>query len=112
MKFQKIKYSDLNAKAQEMYNFQKIAALLANYGYTSMWLNNDQNGADFIAVHLDGVSDIKVQLKGRLSFAKRYKGKNLYIGLIANESVYLYPHDEVIFKVESKISDNTWIEKV
>ena len=41
MKFQKIKYSDLNAKAQEMYNFQKIAALLANYGYTSMWLNND-----------------------------------------------------------------------
>ena len=72
MKLQKIRYSDLNPKAQEMYNFQKIAAVLADYGFTCMWLNNDWNGADFIAVHVDGVTDIKVQLKGGLSFANKY----------------------------------------
>ena len=61
---------DLNGKAREMYNFHKVAAVLADYGYTCMWLSNDWNGADFIAVHIDGVSDIKVQLKGGISFAQ------------------------------------------
>jgi hypothetical protein len=111
MKLQKIRYSDLNPKAQEMYNFHKIAALLADYGYTSMWLSNDWNGADFIAVHIDGVSDIKVQLKGGISFAKKYKGKSLYICFIDKASVYLYPHDEILERVEHVISDKRWHEK-
>ena len=77
MKLQKIKYTDLNAKAQETYNFHKAACILADYGYNCIWLSNDWNGADFIAVHIDGISDIKVQLKGGPSFAKKYKDKNL-----------------------------------
>ena len=71
MKFEKIVYSDLNSKAKEMYNFQKVSATLADYGFTTMWLNNDWQGAVFIGVHADGVTDIKVQLKGRLSFNKK-----------------------------------------
>ena len=82
MKLEPIKYEDLNAKAKETYNFHKIAAILADYGYNSIWLSNDWNGADFIAVHIDGVSDIKIQLKGGISFAQKYRGKNLYIGFI------------------------------
>jgi hypothetical protein len=111
MKLQKINYSDLNARAKEMYNFQKAAAKLADYGFTCMWLNNDWQGADFIAVHADGETEIKVQLKGRLSFAKKYIGKHIYICFITNDNIYLYPHDEVLQLVEERISDKTWLSK-
>ena len=111
MKLEKINYSDLNAKAQEMYNFHKVAAVLADYGYTSIWLSNDWNGADFIAVHVDGVSDIKVQLKGGLSFAEKYRGKNLYICFMSEGNIYLYPHDEILSQVEKVISDKKWQKK-
>lgn len=109
MKFEKIRYDDLNAKAKEMYNFHKVSSVLADYGFTTMWLTNDWKGADFIAVHLDGVTDIKVQLKGRLSFDKKYVGKNLYICFIEGGDVYLYPHDLILRQVEQKISDKKWI---
>jgi hypothetical protein len=111
MKLEPIKYQDLNAKAKETYNFHKIAAILADYGYNSIWLSNDWNGADFIAVHIDGVSDIKIQLKGGISFAQKYRGKNLYIGFIEQGDLYLYPHDDVLEQVEPVISDKKWIEK-
>ena len=112
MKLTKINYSALNSKAKEMYNFHKVSAKLADYGYTCMWLNNDWQGADFIAVHVDGVTDIKIQLKGRLSFAKKYVGKEIYICFIDNDNdIYLYPHDEILQQVEHRISDRTWIAK-
>ena len=111
MKLEPIKYEDLNAKAKETYNFHKIAAILADYGYNSIWLSNDWNGADFIAVHIDGVSDIKIQLKGGISFAQKYRGKNLYIGFIEQGDLYLYPHDDVLEQIEPVISDKKWIEK-
>ena len=112
MKLTKVNYSDLNSKAKEMYNFQKVSAKLADYGYTCMWLNNDWQGADFIAVHVDGVTDLKVQLKGRLSFAKKYIGKEIYISFIdKNNDIYLYPHDEMLNIIVKKISDKTWIDK-
>ncbi len=110
MIFEKIEYSDLNSKAKEMYNFQKVSAKLADYGFTTMWLNNDWQGADFIGVHADGITDIKVQLKGRLSFSKKYIGKNIYMCFIAEGNVYLYPHDDVLNKLEHRISDQTYIK--
>ena len=111
MKLRKVRYEELNAKAQEMYNFQKVAAKLADYGFTCMWLTNDWQGADFIAVHADGVTDLKVQLKGRLSFAQKYRGKNIHICFIDNNITYLYPHDEILDQVERKIADKTWLAK-
>ncbi len=111
MKLEKIKYTDLNSKAQEMYNFHKTAAILADYGYSCMWLSNDWNGADFIAVHIDGISNINVQLKGGPSFAKKYRGKNLYIGFLDQDYLYIYPHDEILDQVEAVISDKKWQEK-
>jgi len=111
VEFKKVRYQDLNAKAQEMYNFQKVAAILADYGFTCMWLNNDWQGADFIGVHADGVTDIKVQLKGRLSFAKKYVGKEIYVCFIDGSDTYLYPHDKILAIVEPKIADKVWQEK-
>lgn len=46
----KLSYKDLNSKEKENYNYHKVAAALAEYGYDSMRLNNDWQGADFIAV--------------------------------------------------------------
>ena len=111
MKLEKINYSELNKKAREIYNFHKTASILADYGYNCIWLTNDWNGADFIAVHIDGISDFKVQLKGGISFAKKYRNKDLYIGFIEQGDLYLYPHDEILDQVESVISDKKWLEK-
>lgn len=96
---EKIEYKNLNAKAKEMYNFQKVSAVLADYGFTTMWLNNDWQGADFIAVHIDGNTNLKVQLKARLTFDEKYIGKDIYICFIEEENVYLYPHDELMILV-------------
>jgi len=94
-----------------MYNFQKVSAVLADYGFTTMWLNNDWQGADFIALHSDGETNIRVQLKGRLSFARKYVGKNIYICFIEGGDTYLYPHDALLNLVEERISDQTWKTK-
>lgn len=110
MKLERVTYQSLSPKAQETYNFHKMASILADYGYNCIWLSDDWNGADFIAVHMDGVSDIKVQLKGGISFSQKYRGKNLYIGFFYSGDLYLYPHDVILEKVESDISDKKWIE--
>lgn len=111
MKLIKIKYENLNPRAQEMYNFQKASSKLADYGFTTMWLNNDWQGADFLAVHADGSTFLKVQLKGRLSFNKKYIGKEIYICFITGLDIYLYPHDSILNEIEHRISDKVWLEK-
>ena len=58
----KILYKNLNAKQKETFNFQKVSAVLADYGYACIRLNDDWNGADFIAQHIDGLNYLKIQL--------------------------------------------------
>ena len=70
--FQRIQYEQLNSRQKENFNFQKVAAELADYGFNCMWLNDDWQGADFIACHIDGNNFIKVQLKGRLTIDQRF----------------------------------------
>lgn len=67
MSFAPVPFKTLNAKQKEIYNFQKIAARLADYGYHSMWLSDDWQGADFLACHVDGKTVLRVQLKSRLT---------------------------------------------
>jgi hypothetical protein len=93
--FTRIEYSKLNAKHKENYNFQKVAARLADFGYNSMRLSDDYEGADFIALHNESGEHLLVQLKGRLSFDSKYYGKKLHIAFRVNEDVYIYPHDEL-----------------
>lgn len=93
---QKIDYNDLNARQKENYNFQKIAATLAGYGYSCMWLNDDWQGADFIANHIDGIEFLKVQLKSRLTINRKYIGKDIYVAFRYEGDTYLYPHDELM----------------
>lgn len=97
--FQRVEYKDLNARQQENYNFQKIGARLADYGFNCLRLSDDWQGADFIACHFDGQEFLKVQLKGRLTFESKYRGKAIYIAFLDQQRCYVYPHDELQARV-------------
>lgn len=96
MIFEKNNYNELNSKQKENFNFHTVAAKLAEYGYNSMRLTDDWQGADFISVHINGEEMIKVQLKSRFTIDKKYFGKDIWIAFIENGVVKLYKHDEVI----------------
>lgn len=109
----KISYAKLNAKQKENYNFQKVSAVLADYGFVTIKLSDDWQGADFIAQHVDGETFLKIQLKGRLMFDKKYIGKNLHIAFFEDEDWYLYPHDqmlEIILEHTNISNTKSWIE--
>ncbi len=93
--YQKISYQSLNSKQKENYNFQKVSAHLADYGFNCLRLTDDWQGADFIACHIDGNTFLKVQLKGRLSMDQKYSGKDIHIAFCEDGIWYLYPHDQV-----------------
>lgn len=71
MALRKISYNDLNSRQRENYNFPKVSAILADYGFVTPHLTDDWQGADFIAQHIDGETFLKVQLKGRLTLDKK-----------------------------------------
>ncbi len=91
----RVRYEELNPKQQENYNFHRISAILAEYGFTTLRLTDDWQGADFLAQHREG-EFLKVQLKGRLCFDKKYINKDVFIAFSEKGSWYLYPHDELL----------------
>lgn len=100
LRLQPIRYADLNAKQKEIYNFQKIAAALADYGFNCIKLQDDWQGADFLAYHKDGSQTLRVQLKGRVTIDRKYLGRDLYIAFPFGEGVwYLVPHDELVRQI-------------
>ena len=96
----KINYLHLDSKAKESYNFAKIAAILADYGYESLWLNNDSNGADFLANH--ATHTLRLQLKGAIAFAEKYKYKDIYIVFKYEDGLWLYEHDTFLLEMPKK----------
>ena len=109
MHLTKISYKDLNARQKENYNFHKVAASLADYGYNSMRLSDDWQGADFIAVKGDEM--IKVQLKGRFTLDKKYIGKDIYVAFIEDNIVKIYNHDDTLSIVPKNIlNSKSWKE--
>ena len=95
-------YDSLDSRQKENYNFQKVSGVLADYGYSTVRLTQDWAGADFVAQHADGVTFLRVQLKGRLTFKKDYIGKDLWICFRDGHDVYLFPHDKVLDLLLSK----------
>lgn len=100
--FERVVYSSLNARQQENYNFQKVAGELADYGYNCLRLNDDWQGADFIACHINGSTFLKVQLKGRFTIDEKYCGKDIHIAFLDGDDCYVYRHDEVMNQVLSQ----------
>ena len=96
MQLRRVDYRELNGKQKEIYNFQKVAARLADYGFNCIKLDDDWMGADFLAYHKDGVQTLRVQLKGRLTISKKYTGKDLYLCFRHRGDWYLVPHDTLV----------------
>ena len=101
--FERVKYKDLKARQKENYNSHKISAALANYGYNIIRLTDYWHGADAIAVHIDGKTFLKVQIKGRFTLNEKYKGKDIWIAFVHRkddnpEEIYVFPHDDLLKK--------------
>ena len=96
MTLKKIEYSELNNRQKETYNFQKVSSILSDYGFATIKLNDDWQSADFIAQHIDGETYLKIQLKGRLTFNEKYKGKNIKICFPYKDDWYLIDHDKLL----------------
>jgi hypothetical protein len=92
----KIRYANLDSRQKENYNFQKVSGILADYGFATIRLSDDWNGADFLAKHVNRKAILRVQLKGRLAVYKKYRRIDLYICFRLRESWYLFPHDVVL----------------
>ena len=97
--FKRVSYIDLDPKQQENYNYMKVSAVLADYGFVTMRLSSDWKFADFIAQHIDGIKFLKVQLKGRFWLDKKYSGKGLHIAFPVADNWYIYPHDEILTEI-------------
>ena len=110
MQLNRVNYKELNAKQKENYNFHKVAAALAEYGYNSMRLNDDWQGADFIAVKGDDM--LKIQLKGRFTVEKKYIGKTIYISFIEDDKIKIYKHDEAVNLLPEKTKNTiSWAKR-
>ena len=109
MNLKKIIYAELNSKQKENYNFHKVASALADYGYNSMRLNDDWQGADFIAVK--GENMLKIQLKGRFTIDKKYIGKDLFISFLEEGKVKIYNHDDALKLIPQNVKiSKSWSE--
>lgn len=107
MKLQRIEYSELTSKQKEIYNFQKVAAELADFGFNCTKLSDDWQGEDFLAYHKDGKETLKVQLKSRVSVYKKYVGKDLYLAFPVDDAWYLIEHDKLVELVRA---NTNWLE--
>jgi hypothetical protein len=92
----RINYHELNATQKEIYNFQKVAALLAEHGFNCMKLADDWQGADFLAYHKDGVETLRVQLKAALEIHQKYVDRGLHIAFPIKETWYIIEHDALV----------------
>ena len=103
--FEKVPYVKLNSKQKENYNFHIVAAKLAAYGYNSMRLNDDWQGADFISIHIDGNEMLKVQLREGL----RYLQKDIWIAFVEDGMVKIFEHDLAIpLLKENTLKSESW----
>lgn len=105
----KIDYDNLNSKEKENHNYHKIAASLADYGYDSMRLNNDWEGADFIAIRQNKI--LKIQLKGRFTIDKKYIGKDIFVSFLEEGKIKIYYHDEALKLISKNVKNSkSWNE--
>jgi len=97
--FRRVQYDSLKAKQKELFNFQKIAATLADFGFNCIKLADDWLGADFLAYHIDGKTTLKVQLKSRLTIDQKYSGNDIWVAFPHRGYWYLITHDRLVQKV-------------
>jgi len=97
--FDRVDYKTLNSRQKEIFNFQKIAATLADYGFNCIKLADDWLGADFLAYNVRDTKTLKVQLKSRITIQKKYVGKDISMAFPHKGIWYLIAHDTLVEKI-------------
>jgi hypothetical protein len=103
LKFAKVEYNRLNPQQQQRYNCQKLSAILADFGFTTIREGDHLRKLepDLVARHIDG-RVLKIHLKGRLTFKASYEGQNIYVAFRSGGDWFIYPHDELMLRVFSE----------
>ena len=117
MQIDKIKYNNLSARKKEIFNFQKLASIFADYDFNCIKLSDDWEGADFLAYQ--DLITLKVQLKSSIMISKKYLDKDLYIAFRIddrdiNSDWCLIKHDILVKIIKEKLNwlnTSSWIEK-
>jgi hypothetical protein len=93
----------------ETSNYKKAQAALTAKGYTDFhWVDEDK-GADFTALHPTG--RVRIQLKSRVGFWRKYIGNDVKICGVTDDGIYLYPHDRMLEKCAHRFQHcRSWIE--
>ena len=113
-RFEKVPYDTLTARQKELFNFQKIAATLADCGFNCIKLADDWQGADFLAYHINGSTTLKVQLKSRVTIDQKYSDKDIWIAFPHKGDWYLIKHDRLVEKIGQHtdwLSSSSWKDK-
>ena len=97
-------------RQKENYNFQKVAGILAGYGFNCIRLTDDWKGADFLAVHIDGKPLLKVQLKARPVIVKKLQGKGIHMTFPVEDQWYLVSHRK-LFDIVRKEKGERYIHE-
>ena len=95
MPWDRVDYKDLTAKQKEAFNFAKLSAVLADYGFSCTRVVDDDKGPDFVAYHAPSGRMLPVQQKSALSVHKAYEGKGLWIAFHVDQVWYLLEHDRL-----------------
>lgn len=94
--FKEIDYKELTSVQKESYAFCQIQAVMSKRGWLEYHrLNDDHNGADWVSFHIDGKTE-RFQQKSRFTLSPKYYGKGLKVMVysFADDSVYMYDHDD------------------
>jgi hypothetical protein len=94
--FKKVNYSDLSNVQKESYAFCKIQSAMAERGWLEFHrLNDDHNGADFVAFHIGGKTE-RFQQKARYTLSPKYFGLGIKVIVYdaKSQQVYMYDHDD------------------
>ncbi len=111
--FNRVRYEELDARQKEAFNFQKVSAVLADYGFVTLRLSSDWQGADFIAQHRDG-EFLQGAVEGPPVVLQEVHGRDLYVCFPNEGDWFIYPHDELLARVlrETEMGESdSWQQK-
>lgn len=109
MRFERVPCGSRYARQKENFNDRKVAARPVDYGFAGIRPSDDFEGADFIALHVDG----DAMSKGRMTFDRKYVGKGLHVAFPLGERVFVYPRDEVpddVARRQAFSSNRAWLD--
>ncbi len=111
----RIDFKKLTKKQTEAYAYQKVSAILADYGFECTWLINDWHGADFLAVDRHGYV-LKIQLKsGGYEINEKFSAfQDLWMLFRNHEDWYLIKHRDLVEmtgETTKSLESKSWQEK-